>query len=259
MRKIIAILSATFLVFFGTTIVRADHSWGGYHWARTSNPFTLKLGDNLTPNWDSYLVTSSVDWSQSNILDTAIVTGNSNPKNCKPTGGRVEVCNSKYGKNGWLGIAQIWITGGIHITQGITKMNDTYFNTARYNSPFWRQLVVCQEIAHTFGLDHQDEDFGNANLNTCMDYTSNPESNLHPNNHDYEMLEEIYAHHDPFTTLDQSIGRITKQVAQQIPTENLENPGEWGRTVKDNGRVALFERDFGMGNKVVTHVIWAIE
>jgi hypothetical protein len=26
----------------------ATHSWNGYHWARTANPFTLKLGDNLT-------------------------------------------------------------------------------------------------------------------------------------------------------------------------------------------------------------------
>ena len=26
----------------------ANHSWGGYHWARTANPFTLKLGNNLT-------------------------------------------------------------------------------------------------------------------------------------------------------------------------------------------------------------------
>ncbi len=26
----------------------ATHSWGGYHWARTTSQFTLKLGDNLT-------------------------------------------------------------------------------------------------------------------------------------------------------------------------------------------------------------------
>ena len=23
----------------------ANHSWNGYHWARTANPFTLKTGD----------------------------------------------------------------------------------------------------------------------------------------------------------------------------------------------------------------------
>ena len=31
--------------------VLADHSWGSYHWARTSNPFNLKLGDNVTSCW----------------------------------------------------------------------------------------------------------------------------------------------------------------------------------------------------------------
>ena len=30
------------------------------------------------------------------------------------------------------------------------------------------QHVICQEIGHTFGLDHQSET--GASLNTCMDY-----------------------------------------------------------------------------------------
>ena len=109
--------------------------------------------------------------------------------NCKPTVGRIEVCNGNYGNNGWLGIAQIWITGGVHITQATTKLNDTYFNTPTYNTPAWRQLVVCQEVGHNFGLGHQDENFDNVNLNTCMDYTSDPASNQHPNNHDYWQLD----------------------------------------------------------------------
>ncbi len=46
----------------------ANHSWNGYHWARTSNPFTLKLGDNVSGLWDGMLVTASSDWTQSNVL-----------------------------------------------------------------------------------------------------------------------------------------------------------------------------------------------
>ena len=38
--------------------VAANHSWGGYHWARTANPFTLKLGDNVSSAWDAYLGTT---------------------------------------------------------------------------------------------------------------------------------------------------------------------------------------------------------
>ena len=43
----------------------ATHSWGSYHWARTNNPFTLKLGDNVSATWDPYLTTTSGDWSAS--------------------------------------------------------------------------------------------------------------------------------------------------------------------------------------------------
>src|SRR3990170_6045615 len=179
----------------------ASHSWGNYHWARTSNPFTLKLGDNVTSAWDSYLATTSSDWSASTVLDTTIVAGSTNPRNCKATTGMVQVCNRTYGNNGWLGVAGISITGGTHITKAYVKLNDTYFNTPAYNTSAWRNLVMCQEVGHTLGLDHQDENFNNANLGTCMDYTNNPSSNQHPNAHDYDQLQAIYAHLDSSTTL----------------------------------------------------------
>lgn len=169
-----------------------EHSWGSYHWARTGNPFSLKLGDNVSSAWDAYLSEASTDWSFSSALDTSIVEGGTrtNPRRCRATSGRVEVCNTTYGNNGWLGVAQIWVSGS-HITQGTVKLNDTYFNTPTYNTPAWRRLVMCQELGHTFGLDHQDENFSGANLGTCMDYTSDPDgppSNEHPNAHDWEQL-----------------------------------------------------------------------
>src|SRR3989344_5696770 len=122
MKKLLFLLVTLFLLVFLPAPVSANHSWGGYHWSRTTNPFTLRLGDNLSSSWDPYLATTSVDWTVSSVLDTAIVTGQGR-KNCRPTAGRVEACNSKYGKNGWLGLAQIW-ADGLHITQAITKLND---------------------------------------------------------------------------------------------------------------------------------------
>ena len=232
----------------------ANHSWGGYHWARTANPFTVKLGDNVTSLWDHYLALASSDWSQSTVLNTAIVAGGSRSKNCRPTAGRVEVCNGAYGNNGWLGIAQIWISGS-HITQGAVKMNDTYFNTSAYNSPAWRQFVVCQEVGHTFGLDHQDENFDNPNLGTCMDYTSDPDggsgnkSNLDPNQHDYDELVTIYTHLDNTTTVGQ-----TAQLPAAAAAAAEEN---FGRVVRSHGRLAVFELDLGNRHKVITFVIWA--
>ena len=199
---------------------------------------------------------ASTDWNVSLVLDTSIVPGRTTPRNCRPTSGQDEICNASYGYNGWLGLAQIWVSGS-HITQGIVKLNDTYFNTPTYNKPAWRQFVVCQEIGHTFGLDHQDTTFNNTNLGTCMDYTNDPDGTLYgqkdnerPNQHDYDELAIIYAHLDLTTTLKSSPG---------ASGANLDSPSSWGQLMKTTrgGRAQTFEHDFGNGERVVTFVIWA--
>jgi hypothetical protein len=246
----VILLTAACLIGVLQTEPSANHAWNGYHWARTANPFTVRLGDNVNSTWDPHLLVASGDWSASKVLNTTVVSGQAKPRNCRPTAGRVEVCNATYGNNGWLGIAQIWISGD-HITQGVVKMNDTYFNTSTYNSPAWRQLVVCQEVGHTFGLDHQDENFNNPPLGTCMDYSSDPDPNQHPNQHDYEELETIYAHLDS-----------TNTTAAAVPRGNnpdLNAPSEWGRLMRSTrgGRAQTFERELGDGHRIVTFVIWA--
>ncbi len=252
-RKFFVIGFLVVLLASFVSIAQASHSWGNYHWGRTANQFTLKLGDNVSSVWDSFLGTTSSDWSQSAVLDTSVVPGLANPKNCRATSGRVEVCNSKYGNNGWLGLAQIWVSGS-HIYQGVTKVNDTYFSTTKYNTPAWKNLVMCQEVGHTLGLDHQDEIFNNTNLGTCMDYTSSPigpPSNEHPNTHDYDQLGIIYEHIDSITTVSQT--------KSSIASGNFDNRSDWGKELKNNGKVALYERDFGGGYKIFTFVIWANE
>jgi hypothetical protein len=175
----------------------------------------------------------------------------------------VEVCSNSYGNTGWLGVAQIWVSG-LHIVQGTVKVNDTYFNTATYNTPAWRNLVMCQEVGHTFGLDHQDENFSNTNLGTCMDYTNDPDgtisgqlSNEHPNQHDYDELQTIYAHLDSTTTVSSS--KAASQLPAAMRDIEFAGPGQWGRLVATtrNGRTAIYELDFGGGNKVFTFVILA--
>lgn len=251
-----ALASGVLVVAVLAVSLSADHSWGNYHWARTSNPFTLKVGDNVSAAWDAYLIEAESDWSQSSVLDLDVVSGGTRPRQCKPTSGRIEVCNERYGNNGWLGIAQIWISGGTHITQAVAKMNDSYFNTSTYNTPAWRRLVMCQEIAHDFGLDHQDENFSNANLGSCMDYTNNPVGNEHPNAHDYAQLEDIYAHLDSTTTVGAALPNGAPAAMNQI---DFDGPNQWGQLVRTsaNNRVHIYELDFGRGNKVITHVFWA--
>ena len=233
----------------------ASHAWGGYHWARTQNPFTVKLGDNVSSKWDAFLTTTSSDWSASAVLNTVVVAGSTSGRKCRPKAGQIEVCSEKYGANGWLGLAQIWVSG-VHITQATTKVNDTYFDTPTYDTTAWRNLVMCQEVGHDFGLAHQDENFSNPNLGSCMDYTSDPTSNQHPNSHDYEQLEIIYAHTDTTTTVNQ----LSSKQPPAMTDLELDGPGQWGRLVGESrsGRSQVYELDFGNGNKIVTHVTWAI-
>lgn len=245
------------LLVASVSVAYASHSWGAYHWARVANPFSLKLGDNVSSSWDTYLRAASLDWntptaSTSAVLATAVVSGSAG-RNCRPTAGRVEVCNNKYGNNGWLGIASVWVSGD-HITQGTVKVNDTYFSKAPYNTSQWKQFVMCQEIGHTFGLDHQDEDFNNPNLGTCMDYTSSPSSNQHPNEHDFAQLASIYTHLDASTTVGKAI--TSRNNTNDSDRTSVSDLGKEKRRSKD-GRGSFFEKDLGRGEKVFTFVIWA--
>ena len=136
----------------------ANHSWSNYHWARTANPFTLKVVDSNTADWDDNQAGAISDWSRSTVMDLTREAGDDSSrarKRCVMISGKIHSCNAAYGNNGWLGLASINISGG-HITQGSAKMNDSYFSSPSYNETA-RQHVMCQEIGHDFGLTHQDE------------------------------------------------------------------------------------------------------
>lgn len=267
-RRGLVTLAASFItVGLLVNVASATHSWGGYHWARTSNPFTLKLGDNLTTaDWKGHLSQTHQDWGNAQAFNTttpvltSIVPGQSN-KRCSMVVGTTQVCNGSYGFNGWLGLASINITGGVHITQGSAKMNDSYFNTSTYNNPNEREHVMCQEVAHTFGLGHQDE--SGASLNTCMDYFSNTGANAtstvstKPNAHDFEELNIIYAHLDSTTT----VAAGTATAPSRADVDITEDPNSWGMLVSQsqNGRSSTYERANRDGSKTVTHVFWTAE
>ncbi len=81
-----------------------------------------------------------------------------------------------------------------------------------------------------------------------MDY-SRDLGNPRPNAHDYEQLDLIYKHLDTTTTVaNMPVGFANAD----LPTQ-----AEWGRLVHASERAAIYERDFGNGFKVVTHVTWA--
>ena len=209
------------------------------------------------------------------MLSLTKVAGGTSPRRCKAASGKIEVCADSYGNNGWLGLAQIWISGG-HITKAVAKMNDFYFNFATYNTPAWRQLVMCQEIGHDFGLGHQETE----PATSCMG------SGQQPNWHDYDQLATIYVHLDEDSSDDggdtkpcrggpkKCRGRPKKcgggpkkcggARAQPPPTAfdmELPNSGQWGRAIavsRDGGQ-SVFVQDFGNGYQGYTHVTWTLE
>jgi hypothetical protein len=266
--------AAFFVMLVFVTFTSADNRWGDYHWARSSNPFTVVLGDNVDSRWDRWLGQASADWNGASTIITDIYPGQATG-NCKPADGRVEVCNRNYGYNGWLGVAQIWVNGD-HIVKGSVKVNDTYHDQPPYNDDDWRDLVMCQEVGHIFGLDHQDENVDNGNLGTCMDYTSDPDgppANLQPNSHDYFMLDvEIYGSHTDGGGGGGGGGGgngckgppWTCSGSQPPPPAfdmDLDGVGQWGRLVstsRDGGQ-STFVQDFGNGHRVVTFTTWTLE
>jgi hypothetical protein len=255
MLRVLSVAAAVLLTFVvGASPAAANHSWNGYHWARTANPFALELGDNVSGAWDGMLATASIDWSKSNVLDTTIVAGGTRGKPCRPTSGRVEVCSASYGNNGWLGLAQIWITGGEHIVQGVVKNNDYYFggSTYQYNNTAEMQHVICQEIGHTFGLDHQST--SGVSLNTCMDYYHNTSASdtksTHPNQHDYDELATIYTHFDSFSSVGTAAARTNP-----VGTSGA---GEDGTPIGASPeRGSWYFQNLGEGRFLLTHVYWA--
>lgn len=257
----------------------ASHSWSTYHWASDGKGVELTVNLAITSQWNAAVNGGIADWERSRKLSfTTQSAGDVRTKQCNPILGELLVCNDAYGRRGWLGIATIWLSDG-HIVQATTQLNDSYHNNPPYNSAAWRSLVACQEVAHDFGLDHQDEAFNNFNLGTCMDYTSAPSggvlngfnygpSNEHPNDHDYDQILLIYDHDDGVSgasATDFGVREVGKPAAPAAGRIDSSPPGlsaaEWGRAVRFDrlGRPNVFEKSLGPGQKRITHVFWALE
>ncbi len=257
----------------------ANNWWGGYHWATMGAGLSVKVNAALTSsgNWSQFVGSAVSGWDQPTAVLTlgTVKASSTSPKRCSPIAGEILICDEFYGQRGWLGIATIWNNAQGHIFQATTKLNNSYFTQARYNTPEWRAMVACQEIGHDFGLDHQDETFNNFNLGTCMDYTNAPggggsygPSNVAPNQHDYDELSIIYSGNDGYTSAHSAastnFGIRDFGKAPSLPPSAApigDSPAEWGYAVHADaqGRPDVFVRDLGRGQEADTHVFWAPE
>jgi hypothetical protein len=239
---LIALLTAA------TPAAAVTQSWNGYRWSRTG-PLAIQIGNNVTSQWTSLFTSTAAVWSLANNIDFVTTAGRATSSACGAVYGTVQVCNSKYGFNGWLGYTNVWLANGF-IVQATVRLNDSYFASAKYNNAAWRMATICQEMGHTLGLDHTNVVRTNPNTGSCMDYTNDPSgtaggvngtlANTGPNAVDFAALDGIYANLD------------TTQLASTKPTIRI-GSGWWisGEGidsiafVPEPGTWALFIAGFG--------------
>lgn len=259
-----------FLAFVPMAVL-AGNAWGPYHWASTTYPeeFDVTLVNSTTGDWDAYVAQAVADWNDSLVMDMVQAPGSIEDKvrrQCKAPAGQISICNLAYGQNGWLGIAGISIDADDHIISGYTKLNDTYFSRDYYNQNNWKQSVTCQELGHNLGLGHQDEDFGNESLYSCMDY-QDPPFEL-PNAHDYDQLDLIYNHADGYNSYTSGDSNAEPDGGGKgcPPHARGCNKGEinghhgdigWGVSLGRRGQQETFLRIDPDGTRHLTHVTWA--
>jgi hypothetical protein len=229
----------TFAVLMAVVLVAvpvfAAHSWSTYHWSKPGSFVSPPVVMNLTSAWTPYADRVMADWNRSTVIESPWSFGAiSSRKQCTSTTGKIEVCNDAYGQRGWLGIAGISLSGG-HIVKGYTKLNDTYYASAQYNTPAWRRMVFCQEVGHDYGLGHVNENFNDPNTGSCMDYTNNPArndgsgTNEYPNTHDYNQLLVQYNHND---LVDMPFDDMVRDATRPSTIEEYMNKADqWGEPI----------------------------
>lgn len=221
MGRRLSLLAATALtaaVLASATPASAYHSWVNYHWPRSANPFTLTYSSSVSGPWPALVTKVVGEWDnvtqyRAGTFDVVNLATSGTPK--------LTIESGNYGANGWFGLASITVnllTG--HIASGNVKVNDYYF-TGQYNTTAARDHVLCQEVGHIFGLDHNRLPiiFGASCMNDD-NATLNSPAYQTPNGHDADHLNLVYTHTDSGTGaahLGDLLGPIRTIVIDIVP------------------------------------------
>jgi hypothetical protein len=180
----------TLVAALAGTSVATDDAFDRARWRNNDSNFRLKVGDNVDRKWDPLLRRAADQWSASPVVAMEVGNGSANRRECSPTEREVEVCSSKYGTNGNLGLTILRLDGNDYIQWAIVKLNDTYFDErgGEYNTQKARIHTVCHELGHALGLPHPPN-----NSRSCLnDSLRRLEETLKPGNQGLAALEDRY-------------------------------------------------------------------
>jgi predicted Zn-dependent protease len=187
----LVLAAAVSMVLASTSVFGAQ--WEDYHWPS----YNTNLGITNTASGEYNVAAAVSDWNQaaSGTELSLAVNGGSD----------IEI-RSKNMSAWYLGTAEILVdTSTDHILSGRVTLNHRYLregNLYGFDASV-RQHVLCQELGHVLGLDHQHGDSCmNDDNATLGEYTE-------PNQEDEDTLEDMYGngqHTDTEPTTDNTRG-----------------------------------------------------
>lgn len=231
-------------------------------WQSNQNGLYLTVYNALSSDWYTYFDQGIYNWAYGHSptslqLTTIVIAADSA---CSSISGAVKVCNGNYGDTGWKGINEAMVTSSGFITESTAKMNDYYLQGSTAGE---KQYTMCHETGHAWGLNHQDEDFYNKDLGTCMDYVMDPQNNQNPDLVDFDILFKLYGYIPNATRTrdleeeEEHIWNPSKPQFTSITDSITKTNNRKWRLLKRTSRHEIHELDLGSGYRMISRVMLA--